>query len=112
MLIIGHSFGHEYTRVLVRARSDTARRKGNIEERGGALRVRLYAGLDPVTGKPSYKRATIQGTDDAAWRKAEDKLTEFRAEVLKQRSASMRQAIHRAHHRGGPRLRRGRMQAA
>lgn len=64
------------------------RKRGNIEERGGALRVRLYAGLDPVTRKQSYLRATIEGTDDKAWRKAEDKLAEFRTEVLKRRSAS------------------------
>lgn len=71
-----------------RSRSETGRRKGNIEERGGALRVRLYAGTDPVTGRQSYLRATIPGTDDAAWRKAENKLTEFRAQVLKQRNVA------------------------
>jgi hypothetical protein len=40
----------------------------------------------PVTGKQSYLRATISGTDDAAWRKAENQLAEFRAQVLRQRS--------------------------
>jgi hypothetical protein len=39
-----------------------------------------------VTGKQSYLRATISGTDDAAWRKAENQLAEFRAQVLRQRS--------------------------
>lgn len=69
------------------SRSATARRSGNIEERGGALRVRLYAGLDPVTGRQSYLRATIPGTDEAAWRSARKKLTEFQAQVIKQRNA-------------------------
>jgi integrase len=64
------------------------RQRGNIEERGGALRVRVYAGIDPVTGKQVYLRETVNGTDTAAWRKAEDKLAELRAKVLKQRSAS------------------------
>lgn len=64
------------------------RQRGNIEERGGALRVRLYAGTDPVTGRQVYHRATIQGTDDAALKKAEDKLAEFRTKVLNQRSAA------------------------
>lgn len=64
------------------------RQRGNIEERGGALRVRLYAGTDPVTGRQVYHRATIQGTDDAALRRAEDKLAEFRTKVLNQRSAA------------------------
>jgi integrase len=73
---------------MARSRSEAGRRKGNIEERGGGLRVRLYAGTDPVTGRQSYLRATIPGTDDAAWRKAENKLTEFRAQVLKQRSVA------------------------
>jgi hypothetical protein len=50
--------------------------------------VRLYAGVDPVTGKQVYLRATIDGTDDKVWRQAEDKLSEFRTQVLRQRSAS------------------------
>jgi integrase len=62
------------------------RSRGNIEERGEALRVRLFAGTDPVTGRQVYLRATIPGTDDAAWKKADDKLAEFRTQVLKQRS--------------------------
>jgi integrase len=73
---------------MARSRSDTGRTKGNIEERGDSLRVRLYAGIDPVTGRQSYLRETIPGTDDAAWRKADDKLTEFRAQVLKQRNVA------------------------
>ena len=44
----------------------------------------VYAGLDPVTGRRSYLRETINGTNDAAWRKAENKLTELRARVIKQ----------------------------
>jgi integrase len=38
------------------------RTRGNIEERGGSLRVRLYSGIDPVTSKQVYLRATIDGT--------------------------------------------------
>jgi integrase len=64
------------------------RRRGNIEERAGALRVRLYSGTDPVTGRQVYLRATIKGTDEAAWKKADDKLAEFRSQVNNQRSAS------------------------
>ncbi|HEV7651471.1 MAG TPA: site-specific integrase, partial [Actinophytocola sp.] len=64
------------------------RQRGNIEERGGALRVRLYAGTDPVTRRQVYLRATIPGTDKTAHRKAEDKLSEFRTQVLKQRTAA------------------------
>lgn len=71
-----------------RARSENARPKGNIEQRGDALRVRCYAGMDPVTGKQVYLRETIPGTDDAAWKRAENKLTEFRAQVLKQHSVT------------------------
>ncbi|WP_424184927.1 site-specific integrase [Actinokineospora sp. G85] len=64
-----------------------SRTQGNIEERAGSLRVRLYAGIDPVTGKQVYHRATIRGTDKAAWKEARNKLTEFRAKVLKQKAA-------------------------
>lgn len=48
----------------------------------------VYAGLDPVTGRRTYKRETILGHDDAAWKKARNKRTQFLAEVLKQRNAS------------------------
>jgi len=61
-----------------------SRQRGRIEERGQSLRVVVYAGLDPVTGRRSYLRETINGTNDAAWRKAENKLTELRARVIKQ----------------------------
>jgi integrase len=64
------------------------REQGRIEERGGNLRVVVYAGVDPVTGRRTYKRETIQGHDDAAWKKARNKRTQFLAEVLKQRNAS------------------------
>lgn len=53
-----------------------------------ALRVVVYAGIDPVTGRRVYERETVSGTDEAAWRKAENKLTELRAKVLRQQRAS------------------------
>jgi len=69
--------------------SDAAngRRTGSIRERGDRLQVRLYAGRDPVTGKDVYLTATIKGTDKAARKRADDKLSEFRAQILKQRNA-------------------------
>jgi hypothetical protein len=60
----------------------------------GALRVRLYAGTDPVTLRQVHLRATIPGTDKAAYRKADDKLSEFRTQVLKQRSPAAHVASH------------------
>ncbi|WP_246108037.1 site-specific integrase [Saccharothrix saharensis] len=80
-------------------RVSAARRpKGNIRERGNSLQVRYFAGRDPVTGKDVYLTATIPGRDDAAYRKAEDKLAEFRTQVNKQRSAessvSLSYALH------------------
>ncbi|MQA62930.1 MAG: hypothetical protein GEU86_15880 [Actinophytocola sp.] len=44
--------------------------------------------MDPVTGRQVYLRETIQGTDAAAWKKADDKLAQFRAQMLKQRSVA------------------------
>jgi integrase len=64
------------------------RQRGRVEERGDSLRVVYYAGQDPVTGKRSYLRETIKGTDKAAWKRADDKLAEFRSQVAKQRSAT------------------------
>ena len=71
--------------MIARTRPDS-RQQGRIEERGQSLRVVVYAGLDPVTGRRSYLRETISGTDDKSWRKAENKLTEFRARIIKQRT--------------------------
>ncbi|HET9138117.1 MAG TPA: site-specific integrase, partial [Actinophytocola sp.] len=39
-----------------------------------------------MTGRDRYLTASIKGTNKAAHKKAEDKLTEFRAQVLKQRN--------------------------
>ncbi|WP_338605159.1 tyrosine-type recombinase/integrase [Saccharopolyspora sp. SCSIO 74807] len=80
------ALGTSILKAMSAARPNS-RPKGNIEERGGALRVRLYAGTDPVTGRQSYLRATIPGTNKAAWDKADAKLAEFRTQVAKQRSA-------------------------
>ncbi len=82
---MGMALGIGTLKVMV-ARPKT-RPRGNIQERGDSLRVRLYAGTDPVTGRQSYLRATIPGTDKAAWKKADAKLAEFQTQVAKQRSA-------------------------
>jgi len=74
-------------RIMAATRSG-GRQRGNIEERGGTLHVRLYAGTDPVTRRQAYLRATVPGTDKAAYCKAEDKLSEFRAQIPKQRTAA------------------------
>jgi integrase len=71
---------------MSRARASEGRRRGGIEQRGDALRIKVYAGYDPVTGKRVYLRETIQGTSQAAWKRAEKKLNEFIVQVDKQRS--------------------------
>jgi integrase len=64
------------------------RRKGSIEQRGKGLRVVVYAGIDPVTRRRVYERALVPGTDEKAWKAAQNKLIELRAKVLKQQQAS------------------------
>lgn len=66
--------------------TDTLRRSGSVRQRGNSLQVRLFSGVDPVTGKDVYLSATIKGTDKAAQKKARDKLSEFRTQVLTHRS--------------------------
>jgi hypothetical protein len=48
--------------AVTRARPEL-RKRGKIEERNWSLRVKVYAGLDPVTGKRIYLRQKIDGTD-------------------------------------------------
>jgi integrase len=78
--IFGHNFGHELCA--------DARPRGNIEARGNSLRIRVYAGPDPVPGKPVYLRETVRGTDDAAHRTAKRALNRRVAEAEKERRPS------------------------
>ncbi|WP_216206948.1 tyrosine-type recombinase/integrase [Amycolatopsis aidingensis] len=48
----------------------------------------VYAGLDPVTGKRTYLRKTIEGTDKAAQRRAQKQLNKFLTQVDEQRAPS------------------------
>src|SRR5918912_1436805 len=72
---------------MTKARAD-ARSRGNIEDRGDSLRIRVYAGSDPVTGKPVYLRETVRGTDQAAHRTARRALNRLVAEAEKARQPS------------------------
>lgn len=62
------------------------RGRGRIEHRGNVLRVRVYAGDDPVTGKRVYRSETVQGTDRAAEKRAAKVLTRLLAEIDAQRA--------------------------
>ncbi|SNR95405.1 hypothetical protein SAMN06265360_1432 [Haloechinothrix alba] len=64
------------------------RRRGRIEQRSNSLRVVVYAGHGPVTGKRSYLRQKIDGTDKAARKRAEKALNRLLTQVDSQRSAS------------------------
>lgn len=84
---MGIALGMSYPLGMTRARTD-ARPRGNIESRGDSLRIRVYAGPDPVTGKPVYLRETVRGTDDAAHRTARRALNRLVAEAEKARQPS------------------------
>jgi hypothetical protein len=74
------------------------KQRGNIEVRGGAYRLRVYAGVDPVTKKPLYLRETIAAGPDAK-RKAEKALTRLQNQVDERRaprtSATLDQLLDR-----------------
>src|SRR2546423_1547858 len=65
---------------------DEGRSRGRIEQRGDSLRVIVYAGIDPVTGRRSYLRETVKGTDRAAHRKANSRMNKLLAQVDEQHS--------------------------
>jgi integrase len=69
------------------AETDT-RRRGSIRKRGSSLQVRVYAGVDPVTGKDTYLTATVKGTDKAAYKAANKELIKLVASVDAQRAPS------------------------
>src|ERR687893_1908724 len=80
--------GYAVGMTAARARRGTERLQGNIEVRGDSLRIRVYAGPDPVTGKPVYLRETVRGTDEAARRTARKALNRLVAEAEKARRPS------------------------
>src|SRR6188472_2631515 len=63
------------------------RRRGSVRVRGGSLQVRVFAGVDPVTGRDRYLSETVRGTDRAARREAEKAMVRLQAEVDGRRSA-------------------------
>ncbi|WP_236791846.1 tyrosine recombinase XerC [Amycolatopsis sp. GM8] len=64
------------------------RKRGSVRQRGNSLQVRVYSGIDPVTGKPSYLTETVKGADKAAKKRAERVMTKLQAQVDQQRSPS------------------------
>ncbi|WP_142003372.1 site-specific integrase [Amycolatopsis cihanbeyliensis] len=72
---------------MSRSASDS-RQRGRIEERASSLRVVVYAGADPVTGRRSYLREKVDGTDKAAYRQAEKVLNKLLTKVNEQRAPS------------------------
>ena len=57
------------------------RRRGSVRVCGGLLQVRVFAGVDAVTGKDRYLTETVRGTDRAARREAEKVLARLQTEV-------------------------------
>src|SRR2546423_9754300 len=84
---MGIALGMRCPLGVTKVRAD-ARPRGNIEARGDSLRIRVYAGPDPVTGKPAYLRETVMGTDDTARRAAGRALNRLVAEPEKARQPS------------------------
>jgi integrase len=67
------------------------RERGSIERRGDSFRVKVYAGLDPITGRRIY--LTGSTTDE---RQAEKIRTRLLAQVDAQRSARTRATLNAA----------------
>lgn len=88
--------GASTIRVMAGARSE-GRLRGRIEERGGSLRVVVYAGVDPVTRKRVYLRENVKGADKAAYKRAEKIMNRLLTRVDDQRaptsSVSMAYAV-------------------
>jgi hypothetical protein len=70
-----------------------SRKRGRIEKRGNSLRVRVYAGDDPLTGRRVYRNETVRGTDRAAEKRAQKVLTRLLAEVDAQRAPASTVAL-------------------
>jgi integrase len=91
-MIHGHGFGHELRCEHGHCTCQAWRRdsKANIEARGDTLRVRVYAGPNPMTGRT----VSVRGTDDAARRMAQQTLNRL---VPKRTRAGGRPVISLGH---------------
>jgi integrase len=63
------------------------RERGSVWARGGSLQVRVFAGVDPVSGRDRYLSESVKGTDRAARRRADKVMARLQTEVDGQRSA-------------------------
>jgi integrase len=68
--------------------ADQRRRRGSVRQRGNSLQVRVFSGVDPVTGKDVYLTETVKGTDRAAQRTADKAMTRLLNQVDQQRTAT------------------------
>ncbi|MBB3052000.1 hypothetical protein FHS23_003029 [Prauserella isguenensis] len=75
---------------LLRDSCDGTRARGTIERRGNSLRIKVYAGVDPLTGKRLYLREST--TDEA---EAERILTRLLNEVDEQRNGKTQATLQR-----------------
>ena len=71
-----------------RVQEDDDRPQGSIQTRNGSLRVRVFAGIDPVTGRQVYLTETVRGTDKAALREAKRVRNRLVAQAERQRQPS------------------------
>jgi integrase len=80
---------------MANARGRRKRARGSIEELpSGALRVRLYAGIDPVTKKRLYLTETVPKGQDS-YKKAEQELTRLQNKVDEQRTPRTSASLNR-----------------
>jgi integrase len=68
--------------------AEQRRRRGSVRQRGNSLQVRVFSGVDPVTGKDVYLTETVKGTDKAAQKAADKVMTRLLSQVDQQRTAT------------------------
>lgn len=88
---MGLTVGASSLAKVAKRKDGKPRQQGGIERRGNSLRVKVYAGTDPLTGKRHYLRAST--TDEKEARRL---LTKLRAQVDEQRGTRTRGTLRRA----------------
>lgn len=68
--------------------AEQRRKRGSVRQRGNSLQVRVFSGIDPVTGKDVYLTETVKGTDKAAQKAADRVMTRLLGQVDQQRTAT------------------------
>src|ERR1051325_8344937 len=90
----GASQGYPGSMSAAKARKKTKQRGEILTLPSGSLKVRVYAGIDPLTGKKNFLTETLPRTTPDLEREAERVRTKFLNQVDERRAPRVRATVN------------------